>query len=82
MCDPEVDTLIGASCSLLVAVSVRCTVLCLSSVLTFVTPELGQSFSLLLVLSWPLWSWVYVFYSFPYRLYMTKLPVSREGGHM
>lgn len=72
----------GVSCSCLVAVLVRCTVLCLSSVLTSVMPVLGQCFSLLLVLSWPLWPWVCVLYSFSYRLYMTKLPVSWEGGHV
>lgn len=82
VCDPELDALMGVSCSVLVAVLVRCTVLCLSSVLTSVTPVLGQIFSLLLVLPWPLWPWVCVFCSFPYRLYITKLLVSWEGGHM
>lgn len=79
VCDPELDALMGVFCSVLVAVLVRCTVLCLSSMLTSVMPVLGQSFSLL---PWPLWPWVCVLCSFPYRLYITKLLVSWEGGHM
>lgn len=60
VCDPEQDVLMGVSCSLPVAVLVRCTVLYLSSVLTSVMPILEQF--LLLVLPWPLWPWVCVFY--------------------
>lgn len=64
VCDPELDALMGVSCSLLVAVLVRCTVLRLSSVLTSVMLVLGQSYSFLLVLPWPLWPWVcFLFFS-------------------
>lgn len=44
VCDPELDALMGVSSSLLVAVLMRCSALCLSSVLTSVKPVLGQNF--------------------------------------